>query len=195
MLGKAFWVLSDCFAGHTQLLSTPKYMMKMSASTLVMRISNETARCSQGIILLSQMKDKYDLIVFCMKNIILSLSGSCMLAELCYSVMLGTWQLFSEAGVQKRKRIMPGWSCYLFPWFYSCPWSSLSDSCSSAPGQLLLFCEHIPATVLELQSARRGELCLKAGKVWLGHCLSLLWSNIRGVILYISCLNESRACP
>lgn len=54
-------------------------------------LQHETARCSQGIILLSQMKDKYDLIAVCMKNIILSLSGSCKLAELCYSVMFGIW--------------------------------------------------------------------------------------------------------
>jgi len=45
----------------------------VNASTLKMLISNEvfqheTAQCSQGLILLSQMKDKYDLIVFCMKK-------------------------------------------------------------------------------------------------------------------------------
>lgn len=130
-------------------------------------LQHEASWCSQGIILLSQMKDKYDLIVFRMKK---HYFESVWFLQACWAMLFSNlWHMitfFSETGVQKERKSGQVAAAIYFYGFGLVLWvlcQTVAVCYSITP---VVLCKHTPATVSVLfQSAKWCRLYLQAGKV------------------------------
>lgn len=151
-------------------------------------LQHEAAWCSQGIILLSQMKDKYDLIVFRMKK---HYFESVWFLQACWAMLFSNfWHMITfflrlvcrKRGNQARLEL-PSISMVSV-----LPFEFFVRQLQSATIQLQFF--YVGTSQLQCQFSSRGLNdvgCIyrleRYGPYLLGYWLFLLWSIIRGNIL------------